>query len=579
MEKTITAPVGAKYLSEFLDELPVNCILNKSTTGCGGTTLALTNEKKFVIVVPYSALVENKIQQTDGVLGVHSGVTIYDIAKYVSNGGTKIMVTWDSLYKVHVNINPKEWSLLIDEYQLLFAQNTFRGKAINYVLEHFREYKDFTFISATPIPDEFVLEELKNVPVVTIEWPNLLNVKLDNIQVTGSLITGCCAIIDGFLSGRNEGNLYIFVNSVSFINDILEEYPALTEENTRLIYSKNSKEVLRLPNGSTTDQPKKFNFITSTAFEGCDIYDENGRSLIISTDFSKIDTATTMIQVAGRIRNSQYKDHLMHLFKETSDNDVDYILYKERRCKAYNSPVLDAIVEEVNSQPTPKERREAYKTYRGTDFLIADRKGFIKKDINLLNRDLFTFYLVHCVYNDTKVLNSKCEEAGFTVDGTKVFFEGTIKKHRLTFAECCQVLREIPSLTILSATQQALIDTINYRYPFLRDAISKLGWERIASLSYCIKSIKAELIASENGTDAGYKVFRILRNEFTVGEFVSLKDAKKLLQSAYFKVGLSRTAKASDLENYFEVQPICKRIDGKPIQGYTVICSNYRQVA
>ncbi len=45
-----------EYLSdieEFKKGLPINCLINKGTTGCGGTTIAITNNKNTIIAMPY----------------------------------------------------------------------------------------------------------------------------------------------------------------------------------------------------------------------------------------------------------------------------------------------------------------------------------------------------------------------------------------------------------------------------------------------------------------------------------------------------------------------------------------------
>ena len=51
---------NAKYLSDVTDVLPTNCILNKVTTGCGLTSLAISNAVKTVVVVPFKPLLTNK---------------------------------------------------------------------------------------------------------------------------------------------------------------------------------------------------------------------------------------------------------------------------------------------------------------------------------------------------------------------------------------------------------------------------------------------------------------------------------------------------------------------------------------
>lgn len=126
MQNTIIkAPQGANYLSEFMEELPVNCLLNKRKTGCGGTELVIRNSVPSIIAMPYVALVRNKTEhREDGieVLGVYDGVTQDDIVRYArTHSLLKIAVTYNSLPRLIealalVGIDAyRELFLLIDE--------------------------------------------------------------------------------------------------------------------------------------------------------------------------------------------------------------------------------------------------------------------------------------------------------------------------------------------------------------------------------------------------------------------------------------------------------------------------------
>ena len=44
----------------IMDDFPKNCIFNKVKTGCGATTIALTNDENYIIAVPTTELVINK---------------------------------------------------------------------------------------------------------------------------------------------------------------------------------------------------------------------------------------------------------------------------------------------------------------------------------------------------------------------------------------------------------------------------------------------------------------------------------------------------------------------------------------
>lgn len=135
------------------------------------------------------------------------------------------------------------------------------------------------------------------------------------------------------MNEKLTGNLHFFVNSVDFISKVLKRLK-LNPELVKVVCSKNDKnnkkknnqEKLgkKYPIEESQDKAKRINFYTSTCFEGCDIFDEEGRTYIIS-DGNKahtlLDISTLMIQICGRIRNSIYKDNIMHIFSKTRYND------------------------------------------------------------------------------------------------------------------------------------------------------------------------------------------------------------------------------------------------------------------
>ena len=41
----------------IMEDFPENCIFNKVKTGCGATTIALTNDENYIIAVPTTELV------------------------------------------------------------------------------------------------------------------------------------------------------------------------------------------------------------------------------------------------------------------------------------------------------------------------------------------------------------------------------------------------------------------------------------------------------------------------------------------------------------------------------------------
>lgn len=134
------------------------------------------------------------------------------------------------------------------------------------------------------------------------------------------------------ISNGGDSNYHIFLNSVTGISRIIR-LADLSPSDVRIVCSNSESSGRRnqnkLPAGftisSTIDPVKPINFYTSTCFEGQDIYDEDGRSFIVSdgfTDHTKIDITTSLIQICGRIRDSRYKGHITQLYSTSRYKDV-----------------------------------------------------------------------------------------------------------------------------------------------------------------------------------------------------------------------------------------------------------------
>ena len=122
------------------------------------------------------------------------------------------------------------------------------------------------------------------------------------------------------ISKGGETNYHIFINSVEDIARIILG-AGLTPDNTKVVCSssegRRERNEDKLPSGFTIgkagDDPKTINFYTSTCFEGQDIFDEVGETIIVSDALKRqtmMDISTSFIQIAGRIRNSRYKNRI-----------------------------------------------------------------------------------------------------------------------------------------------------------------------------------------------------------------------------------------------------------------------------
>ena len=80
-------------------------------------------------------------------------------AEIISFTGTKFITTYDSLGRITKILGDKvaNYKILIDEADKLVDSGSFRGDAIRTVLDNYKKYKAYTFMTATPIPDKYQL--------------------------------------------------------------------------------------------------------------------------------------------------------------------------------------------------------------------------------------------------------------------------------------------------------------------------------------------------------------------------------------------------------------------------------------
>ena len=96
-------------------------------------------------------------------------------------------------------------------------------------------------------------------------------------------------------------------------------------------YDRNKEKIDGFSISMPSGQPCKINFYPTPCLEGCDIFDKVGRTYIISdgtATHSMLDVSTTIRQIAGRIRDTQYKE-ITHIYsKSRYGRDVSYAQFK-----------------------------------------------------------------------------------------------------------------------------------------------------------------------------------------------------------------------------------------------------------
>ena len=583
-----------------LEDLPHNCIFNKVVTGCGGTTIALKNGENYVIVVPTTELIENKcyppkdengnsivwkaenrkaglspVRNLFGLYGTFTPTLKKGLKEYLSKEGTKkIMCTYDKIPSLVSLIIPKEYRLLVDEYHNLLKIYSYRKEAVEGVLEHFNEFKSYCFMSATPIAMDFKPDALKDVEEYIADWKHIepltiLPYKTNRAyMLTANLIKAYQR--EGYIKKDElkSYEAYFFINSVTEIKKILE-YIHLTNDDCRIICAdedKNRRTLGEYQISSSTDAPKKFNFITSKSFEGVDFYSETGICYVVSNihnEHTLLSVDMDIPQIAGRIRNTNnpFRNLVVHIFntrpKDYYENygkakkEIEKELeYAKERATAYNRLSIGA-------------KKQQKSDLGKSSFLKYDEKNdeFIVNDM-AAKVVLYNYRLMNSIYRSQKDLVAEYERAGILhskVEWVQLddnFIKPVCKKP--TFLETFILYADMKYCLDIEAKQ-----SIEKEYPFIRDALCKLGVEQVKKLR-SMKAVKVALEAlKKENICADSDIGQRLKTLLTIGAFMPSKELKAIAQQFGMK-------KPMDLKEWVELEAGTQRIEGKPTRGYLI---------
>ena len=331
-----------KYLGNLISDIPHNCFFNKVLCGAGGTTLVLENDQPYVILVPNNAIADSKNSQKDqfnnDILFLYEGNhTHKEVVKYINKGGKKIMTNYHSLLKVIKALSestktPKDFRLLVDEGHMLTEgdDKDFMHDEVNIVLQMYKLFKSYCFMTATPFPRECFPDQLMEVPLVTAKWnPDVVTqVKIKAKHIKTRFVDYVLNTAAEHLEGKRKGNAYFFYNSVEAIAQIankLIKAGLCTKDDIRVICADHNSTYLKkfvhpdMEIESVSTAPKKLNFLTAKAFEGCDIYDEVGVTYVCADAckrHSRVEIHTKLPQIVNRIRNSIYNEEVYLLYTE-----------------------------------------------------------------------------------------------------------------------------------------------------------------------------------------------------------------------------------------------------------------------
>lgn len=594
-KEMIKIPANIKYLTErekFIEEfgkpfeLP-NGILNKEIPGCGATTVALTDEHKTIICSPRNELLKNKHEQYPDTLLVIGGVDTKEIEAYLQTAELpKILVSYDSVYKLIGCIKYKsDWRVVVDEFQCLLADSSFKSEIELHFLDNSRSFPYVTFLSATPILDKYLeqIDHFKDMNYYQLDWEEKDIVRVYR-ERTKNPINAALEIVRYYQNGNypsvyvNGERIYskecvIFLNSVNNIVNIIKQTELKPEEVNIIVGNSddNDKQIARIGEGFKRgriplkgETHKKFTFCTSTAYAGCDFYSTNAATFVISDcnrPNTAVDIATELVQIAGRQRLAcnPFRQFLTFVYNVNAE-EVELETFNEHLCRKVNV-TLDEIRDNNNAGEALRAKRiKDFRRipdnvkYQDSYTMYDEQKGeFVFNRLAYVNEQ-YCFDVQKFNYQNGVIVKKLLQDSSFDVSENQTYavyqeqLKHLIKKE--PFVDRMQAYCEYRAKQGLIVN--LAMSTLESKYPELRYYYEALGADRIKALNYKEKKLLNEIHIMKTKNKIRHELHGIIH----IGDRILTTDIQQTLHDVYDRLGIDKSLKATDLNEFFEIHPV-----------------------
>ena len=594
-KEMIKIPANIKYLTErekFIEEfgkpfeLP-NGILNKEIPGCGATTVALTDEHKTIICSPRNELLKNKHEQYPDTLLVIGGVDTKEIETYLQTAELpKILVSYDSVYKLIGCIKYKsDWRVVVDEFQCLLADSSFKSEIELHFLDNSRSFPYVTFLSATPILDKYLeqIDHFKDMNYYQLDWEEKDIVRVYR-ERTKNPINAALEVVRYYQNGNypsvyvNGERIYskecvIFLNSVNNIVNIIKQTELKPEEVNIIVGNSedNDRQIARIGEGFKRgriplkgETHKKFTFCTSTAYAGCDFYSTNAATFVISDcnrPNTAVDIATELVQIAGRQRLAcnPFRQFLTFVYNVNAE-EVEQETFNEHLCRKVNV-TLDEIRDNNNAGEALRAKRiKDFRRipdnvkYQDSYTMYDEQKGeFVFNRLAYVNEQ-YCFDVQKFNYQNGVIVKKLLQDSSFDVSENQTYavyqeqLKHLIKKE--PFVDRMQAYCEYRAKQGLIVN--LAMPTLESKYPELRYYYEALGVDRIKALNYKEKKLLNEIHIMKTKNKIRHELHGIIH----IGDRILTTDIQQTLHDVYDRLGIDKSPKATDLNEFFEIHPV-----------------------
>lgn len=229
----------------------------------------------------------------------------------------------------------------------------------------------------------------------------------------------------------------------------------------------------------------------------------------------------------------------------------------------------NAIVKLFNSIDDEKQRKMLIKSINNK--YISTKNGkFVFYD-TLPKLELYNYMVNQVIYKSGLSVKKAYESTGaLTTDAEynkeMANFDNVIKaSKKLTFKD--------NYLKALEAKKDGNIFELERlcKEELIRDAIYKLTPEEIKSVRYTKKGVRELLLNKNSRLNNATKITKIIKDSITYNEFIKNDKLIAIINNAYRKLGIDKTAKASDIKQWFDIKESRKSINNVQYRGYYIL--------
>lgn len=514
------------------------------------------------------------------------------ISQCISQGlPPKILVTYDSFKHVLKAIQSfsgtiqDSFDIVVDEFQSIFIDSRFKPTVEMDFLNYLSGLKRVYFLSATPVMEKYLsqMDEFKDLPYYEFIWPEsvITKPKIARKKVK-SIVTPIVEIIKDYLGGNfptkatSDGVIHesrevvFFVNSVRTITEVIKRSGLSGRSDLVNILcssdSRNSKKLkeVKLDIGKLPlvgDHHKMFTFCTRTVYLGADFYSTNATTVIASDcniSSLSVDISLDLPQIMGRQRLGEnvFKDEAK-LFYKLSRLDIPYEEFESYvNKKSEGTRLVLSGFSKLNDNEKIKnidDRRKLVKSYRYNDDYagVSERDGIICFNKLVQLSELRAWEVSQVNYKDDISMINELHSKGYIVENQDKPMIDRANEFLMEFSKKTYDFREAYKYLCESELDQEILnyvskrisqDYINYYYV--------IGAEKSRSLGYQRSNLEREYNNYRRSGD----VQNVIISEFQVSQRYTLKEIKEKLGIIYQNLGITKTPKALDLEEYFNVK-------------------------